>query len=61
MPFYDVKKIYHSITKEAKYMFESNQHRPAFAKYKKVALYQTSRYMDESFQDSKVQGYPSLD
>ena len=55
MPFYDVKKIYHSITKEAKYMFESNQHRPAFAKYKKVALYQTSRYMDESFQDPKVQ------
>ena len=36
MPFSDVKKIYHSITKEAKYMFESNQHRPAFAKYKKV-------------------------
>ena len=35
--FHDIKKIYASITKEAKQLYEAKQMRNAFAKYKRVS------------------------
>ncbi|XP_045171413.2 inactive peptidyl-prolyl cis-trans isomerase FKBP6-like isoform X2 [Mercenaria mercenaria] len=53
--FSDIKKLYHSITKEAKHLFQEDRIRQAFPKYKKACSLLENRHIKDEAEEKEQQ------